>query len=180
MKTIFYLNDNEINIIKKEIKTFSLHSLANNNVINITNFINEVKPILNHLKINKGIIGEDALVYINYPITEMNNLFFTELFSNLGFNNIEIRSINLILNERNTIYLIINKNSQFLLFNNTYHDLTSIEDLYSFTLKNKIKILGTNKNIFEIKDILKTKLNNEIYVYYPPDKYILEKIGKIM
>ena len=180
MKVIVYLNDKELTIIKEQVYLYELNVLEKGNVINIREFNQQVSGILKSLKINRGIVGEDVKVYLNEMITPVNEVFYKEIFSELGFNNIEVCSIKMFLEEKNTIYLIANKYSNFIYLGNNYYELPSLEVFDSLNFKNSIKIFGNNPNISEVKETLKEKLNTKVYMFYPPENYIINLIKKIM
>ena len=180
MKVIVYLNDKELTIIKEQVYLYELNALEKGNVINIREFNHQVSGILKSLKINRGIVGEDVKVYLNEMITPVNETFYKEIFSELGFNNVEVCSIKMFLEEKNTIYLICNKYSNFIYLGNNYYELPSLEVFDSLNCKNPIKIFGNNPRINEVKEILKEKVSAKVYMFYPPENYILNLIKKIM
>lgn len=180
MKVIVYLNDKELTIIKDSVHLYELSSLEKGNVVNIKEFNQQVSSILKNLKINRGIVGEDGKVYLDEMITPINGMFYKEIFNELGFNNVEVCSIKMFLEEKNTIYLICNKYSNFIYLGNNYYELPSLEVFDSLNCKNPIKIFGNNPRINEVKEILKGKVSAKVYMFYPPENYILNLIKKIM
>lgn len=180
MQNIIYLNDKELILIREKEYIYEFASLSKGAINNVHQFTQELNAILKANKINKGLVGEDLKVYLNEPLTPINETFYKEVFSDLGFNNIEINSIKIFLDEKNTIYLISNKYSQFIYFNNNYNELQNIDILTTIDFKNPIKIFGNNPSIEEVKNKLKNNLNTKIYLFYPPEKYIINLLKKIM
>ncbi len=180
MKIIFYLNDKELTIIKDQTYLYELNSLSKGNIVNIKEFTHEVLPLLKNLKINRGLIGEDAKIYLNEIITPINELFYKEIFTELGFNNIEICSIKIFLTENNTLYLISNKYSTHLYHGNNYYELNDLNIFQNLKFKNPIKIFGNNPHINTLKNTLKNQVATKVYLFYPPENYILNLIKKIM
>ena len=180
MKNIIYLNDKELTLIRTQIYNYELSSLSKGAINNVKTFNQEFSQIIKQQKINRGLIGEDLKIYINEPISPINETFYKEIFTDLGFNNIELQSINIFLEEKNTIYLISNKYSNFIYHNSFYFELPTISILENFTYKNPIKIFGNNPNINTLKNTLKSKVKTQIFLYYPPENYILNLIKKIM
>ena len=180
MKVIVYLNDKELTIVKDKEYLYELDALEKGNVINTKEFNLEVGTILKSLKINRGIVGDDVKVYLNEIITPVNETFYKEVFSELGFNNVEVCSIKMFLEEKNTLYLIANKYSNFIYHDNNYYELSSLSVFDDLKFKNPIKIFGNNPQIKEVKNELKEKVNTKVYMFYPPENYILNLIKKIM
>ena len=172
MKNIVYLNDKEFTLIRDKIYKYKFNSLDKGNIINIKEFNNEINNILKKLKINRGIMGEEVIIYLNDIITPINEAFYKDIFSELGFRNCEIRSIKMFLEEKNTFYLILNEYSSFLYHDNNYYELPSLDVFNNLKFKNPIKIFGNNQNIQKIKNLIKEKNDIKVYMFYPPDRYI--------
>ena len=180
MQNIIYLNDKELILIRNQEYIYEFNSLSKGAINNVSKFMQELNAILKERKINRGIVGEDLKVYLNEPLSPINETFYKGIFNDLGFNNIEIHSIKNFLDEKDTIYLISNKYSQFIYFNNNYNELSNIEMLTNINFKNPIKIFGNNPHIDELKNNLKFKTDIKIYIFYPPEKYIINLLKKIM
>ncbi len=178
MKNIIYLNDNELTLIRDKEYRYELQGLSKGAINNVKVFLEEINAILKCQKVNRGIVGEDLKLYLNEPLTPINETFYKELFTDLGFNNIEVLSISIFLDEKTTIYLISNKNSCFLYHNSHYYEVPNFDFLTDIKFKNPLKIFGNNPEIEKLKNDLKTKLDTKVYLFYPPENYILNLIKK--
>lgn len=166
-KISIYINDNTYQVINDKITTIYSKSIFNSNIQNKILFLNEFRKSNKEYKFMNFIIPYNLTIYLNFPITEKDKYYYTNIFEELNFYNIDIKYIYEVLD--NKTYLINNENSMYILYkNNTYYiskdilnefiNIKNIDKLYSF---------GNNKKQIKLK---------QLYTYSNSVNYIATKV----
>lgn len=170
-KLILYLNDNEIQIIKNKLLTFTSPSINNSNIQEETLFLKDFKKFLKEHKLISSICYTPIDIYLNYKVYPKDTVYYNYLFDKLGLTLNKVISIYDLLSPDKK-YLIYNNNSTYLIDNfNTYlinpthldYYLSGIPKLFVFGNKefpyhNK-HIIYSNYSTY-IVDLIKTSQSN--------------------
>lgn len=170
-KLILYLNDNEIQIIKNKLLTFTTPSINNSNIEDENIFLKDFKKFLKVHKLISSICYTPIDLYLNYKVYPKDIVYYNYLFDKLGLTLNKVIPIYVLLSPDKT-YLIYNKNSTYLIDNlNTYtinkpyldYYLSSIPKLFvfgnkEFSYHNK-HIIYSNSSTYVV-DLIKTSQSN--------------------
>ena len=166
-KLILYLNDNEIQIIKNKLITFTSPSINDSNIEDENLFLKDFKQYLKDHKLITSIVYTPIDLYLNYKVYPKDIVYYNYLFDKLGLTLNKVIPIYVLLSPDKK-YLIYNKNSTYLIDNsNTYtinlpsldYYLSSIPKLFvfgnkEFPYRNK-HIIYSNYSTY-IVDLIKT------------------------
>ncbi len=166
-KISIYINDNTYQVISDKIITIYSKNIFNSNIQDKILFLNEFKKSNKKHKFMNFIIPYNLIIYLNFPITEKDKYYYTSIFEEFNFYNIDLKYIYDILDD-NT-YLINNEASMYILYNNNTYFISkdiliefikskSIDKLYSF---------GNNKKQIKLK---------QLYTYSNSENYIATKV----
>ena len=100
-KLIIYINDNEIQIIKDKIITFTSPSINNSNIIEETIFIKDFKKFLKDHKLISSIIYYPINIYLNYQVLPKDIVYYNYLFDKLNLTLNKVLCINDLLDKDN-------------------------------------------------------------------------------
>ena len=83
-KLIIYINDNEIQIIKDKIITFTSSSISDSNIKEENLFLKEFKKFLKDNKLISSIIYYPINIYLNYQVLPKDIVYYNYLFDKLN------------------------------------------------------------------------------------------------
>ena len=115
-KLIIYINDNEIQIIKDKIITFTSSSISDSNIKEENLFLKEFKKFLKDNKLISSIIYYPINIYLNYQVLPKDIVYYNYLFDKLNLTLNKVLCINDLLDEDNK-YLLYNNNSLYYIDN---------------------------------------------------------------
>ena len=117
-KLIIYINDNEIQIIKDKIITFTSPSINNSNIIEETIFLKDFKKFLKDHKLISSIIYYPINIYLNNQVLPKDIVYYNYLFDKLNLTLNKVLSINDLL-DKDKKYLLYNNNSLYYIDSNS-------------------------------------------------------------
>ena len=114
-----------------------------------------------------NIVPYNLDIYLNFPITEKDTFYYSDIFEELNFNKINLIYIRNLLD--NKAYLISNYNTMYLLYkNNTIK-------IYKYLLKEFINKYNLKK-IYAFGNFLNNIDDNRIYIFSNHKNYIAKKV----
>ena len=102
-KLIIYINDNEIQIIKDKIITFTSSSISDSNIKEENLFLKEFKKFLKDNKLISSIIYYPINIYLNYQVLPKDIVYYNYLFDKLNL------TLNYYINNIPKLYIFGNK-----------------------------------------------------------------------
>lgn len=143
-KLIIYINDNEIQIIKDKIITFTSPSINNSNIIEETIFIKDFKKFLKDHKLISSIIYYPINIYLNYQVLPKDIVYYNYLFDKLNLTLNKVLCINDLL-DKDKKYLLYNNNSLYYIDSNSTYNIDSNSLNYYLDNIPKLYIFGNKE-----------------------------------
>ena len=166
-KISIYFNDNTYQIITNKIYSFLSNYVKDSDIQDKHSFLKEFKEYNKQEKFMSNIVPYNLDIYLNFPITEKDTFYYSDIFEELNFNKINLIYIRNLLD--NKAYLISNYNTMYLLYkNNTIK-------IYKYLLKEFINKYNLKK-IYAFGNFLNNIDDNRIYIYSNHKNYIAKKV----
>ena len=146
-KISIYFNDNTYQIITNKIYSFLSNYVKDSDIQDKHSFLKEFKEYNKQEKFMSNIVPYNLDIYLNFPITEKDTFYYSDIFEELNFNKIN---------------LISNYNTMYLLYkNNTIK-------IYKYLLKEFINKYNLKK-IYAFGNFLNNIDDNRIYIIDQPE-----------
>lgn len=162
--------------------------IVNNRIAQTEEFYRFFNKILKKNKLNDSILGKDVFI-LEYPnYLKSDKELIMSIFEKLSFNKVKFIKYNSVIdndtlnvNHKNALITIQNKN-YFLDYNNFVQGIN--EEILSFLEKqqkmNELRVIGNFSKIEELAKKIEEKLQIKTYTYFEGNKYIVQKLNKIM
>ena len=161
--------------------------IVNNRIAQTEEFYRFFNKILKKNKLNDSILGKDIFI-LEYPnYLKSDKELIMSIFEKLSFNKVKFIKYNnvidndtLNINEKNALITIQNKN--YFLDYNFVEDIN--EAIINFLEKqpkiNELRVIGNFSQIEELARKIEEKLKIKTFTYFEGNKYIIQKLNKIM
>lgn len=162
--------------------------IVNNRIAQTEEFYRFFNKILKKNKLNDSILGKDIFI-LEFPnYLKSDKELIMSVFEKLSFNKVKFIKYNSIIdndtlnvNHKNALMTIQNKN-YFLDYNNFVQDIQ--EEILNLLEKqpkiNELRVIGNFSKIEELARKIEEKLHIKTFTYFEGDKYIIQKLNKIM
>lgn len=162
--------------------------IVNNRIAQTEEFYRFFNKILKKNKLNDSILGKDIFI-LEYPnYLKSDKELIMSIFEKLSFNKVNFIKYNNVIdndtlnvNEKNALITIQNKN-YFLDYNNFAQNIN--EEILGFLEKqpktDELRVIGDFNKIEELARKLEEKLQIKTFTYFEGNKYIIQKLKKII